>query len=75
MKTPTERFQNDSYFATLVNTLESFIWQAKYTPSELRDAAVLAAIHYEMKQPRPPYFLSQNLTVEEFLKGDIDDSR
>lgn len=53
MLTPEERYQNDPAFHMLVDWLERAIHQAQYTPSELRDAALLAAVHYEYRQTRP----------------------
>jgi heterodisulfide reductase subunit B len=46
-RTVRARYQNDAHFKHLVDCLEHAIHQAKYTPSELREAAILAAIHYE----------------------------
>ena len=52
MKSPKDKYMNDPEYHHLVNTLESFIHQAKFTPSELREACVLASINYEMKHVR-----------------------
>ncbi|MDI1362550.1 hypothetical protein [Methylotenera sp.] len=52
MKTPKEKYMNDPSFHHLVNTLEQLIHQAEFTPSELREACVLASINYEMKHMR-----------------------
>ena len=43
---------NDPEYHHLVCMLESFIEQARFTPSELREAAVLACINYEMRHVR-----------------------
>ena len=51
MKTPAGRYQTDVEFKALVDLLESFIHKAKYTPSELREAVILAAIMYEQTRP------------------------
>ena len=50
--TPEERYQCDPWFHKLVNMLTHFIIEAKFTPSELREAAILAAIHYELSTTR-----------------------
>ena len=50
MKTPRERYLNDANYHALVNHLESFIELANYTPSELREACILACINYESKK-------------------------
>lgn len=52
MKTPREKYMNDPEYNHLVQTLEKFIEQARFTPSELREAAVLACINYEMRHVR-----------------------
>lgn len=45
--TQRERYYNDAEFHTLVNYMVSFIVNNKYTPSEMRDAALMASIIYE----------------------------
>jgi hypothetical protein len=52
MKTPSEKYLNDPEFRQLVCMLESFVERAQFTPSELREAAVLACINYEMRHVR-----------------------
>ncbi len=51
-KTPEYRYRADVNFKQLVDLMESFIHQASYTPSELREASLLAAIHYESRTLR-----------------------
>lgn len=51
MLTPEERYQYDPVFRTLVDVIENHLRQADYTPSELRQAVILAAIHYEATKP------------------------
>jgi len=52
MKTPEEKFYNDAEYANLVNTIESLLHRAHFTPSEVREAATLACIHYETRSSR-----------------------
>lgn len=52
MKSPREKYQNDPEYHNLVYMLESLIEQARFTPSELREACVLASINYEMRHVR-----------------------
>jgi len=52
MKSPREKFMNDPEYNHLVNTLEHMIESAHFTPSELREACVLASINYEMRHIR-----------------------
>jgi len=52
MKTPKEKYMNDPEYHNLVNTLEQLIERAHFSPSELREACVLASINYEMRHIR-----------------------
>jgi hypothetical protein len=52
MKTPREKYINDPEYHHLVKTLEHMIESAYFTPSELREACVLASINYEMRHIR-----------------------
>lgn len=56
MKTPREKYLNDPEYYSLVNHLESFIENARFTPSELREACILASINYEMRHVREKQF-------------------
>jgi hypothetical protein len=51
--TPEERYHRDPQFKMLVDTLELHIHRAQFTPTELREAAILAAIKYECRTVRP----------------------
>jgi hypothetical protein len=57
MMTPDERYQHDPVFRQMVDLLEIQIREATYTPSELRQAVILAAIHYEQTRMPGPIFL------------------
>ena len=52
MTTPRERYYNDPQFHALVNMMTSYIMQADYTPSEMREAALLASIKYYEIRPQ-----------------------
>lgn len=52
MKTPKEKYLNDPQYHQLVSMLESMIERAQFTPSELREACILASINYEMRHVR-----------------------
>jgi len=56
MLIPEERYLRDTAFRTIVDMLEHLIREAKYTPTELREACILAAIHYEMTKPRSYHY-------------------
>jgi hypothetical protein len=51
--TPDERYQRDPMFRHLVDQLHHQIREARYTPTEIREAAMLAQIHYEQTTLRP----------------------
>lgn len=52
MQYPKDRYLTDPMYKSLVDMLESYIHRAEFTPSELREAAILASINYESKQAR-----------------------
>lgn len=58
------KYQTDSKFKSLVDLFESFLHRADYTPSEVREAAMLASIHYEMTSLKRMYIASPRLEIE-----------
>lgn len=52
MKSPKDKYLNDPEYRHLVDMMESLIEQARFTPSELREASILACINYEMRHVR-----------------------
>jgi hypothetical protein len=46
MKSPRERYLHDASFNALVESMVSYIFKCQYTPSEMREAVVLASIIY-----------------------------
>lgn len=53
MKTPEEKYKSDPEYHALVDTLESFVHKTQFTPSEIRECAMLACIHYEIRTANP----------------------
>jgi len=53
MLTPEERYRRDTEFKALVDLIYSWIVRCRYTPTEVREAAMLAAVHYAMLQVEP----------------------
>jgi hypothetical protein len=49
---PEERYRHDATFRQLVDMLEYLLHDAKTTPTEIRDACLLALIHHEQKAIR-----------------------
>lgn len=54
---PEARHQRDPQFAFLVDFLTQQIVASNYTPTELREAAILASIRYETRHARPSYLM------------------
>ncbi len=50
---PERRYFTDPIFKTLVDVLHAHIKEAKFTPTELREACHLAACMYEERYVRP----------------------
>jgi hypothetical protein len=61
-----QRYMTDGNFATVVNTMLAMIARAEFTPTEIREAAMLAQILYEERNPRPISF-----TKSDLLKGKV----
>ena len=46
-QTAAERYHHDITYRKVVQMMENLMHEAQLTPSEIREAAVLASIHYE----------------------------
>lgn len=53
MRSVVERYQTDPEFRALVDVLASQIYAARYTPTEIREAAILASTIVESHTIRP----------------------
>ena len=51
-----DRYFNDPMFHNLVDMMQAMIHRADFTPTEMREAAMLAQIIYEERNPRPVVF-------------------
>ena len=47
MSDPRKRYETDSDYRALVDLMTGFITKCQYTPTEMREASVLASIKYE----------------------------
>ena len=62
------RYFSDPMVKALVDSLENHIHELQFTPSEIRECAMLAAIHYEQRRP------SQHiLPINAAPKGDTNE--
>lgn len=53
MTNPRDRYLTDGHFRTLVDALYCALEAAQFTPTEVREAAMLAQIKYEELHIRP----------------------
>lgn len=67
----SEKYNNDPAFKMLVDMMENFMHKHEYTPSEMREAAVLASINFEMRRVHKIIYLDPK--TEEALKILRDD--
>ena len=72
MKTPEERYQTDITFRRLVDSLEHLIHTVQLTPSEIRDAAMLAAIHYESRVTRSWFVVDETVAHDEITWRELN---
>lgn len=66
--TPHERYLRDPAFKQLVDMMEHMVHTCKFSPSEMREAALLASIRFEMATLR-----SRVIYVDSFGNAQIDE--
>lgn len=66
LKHADDRMRNDPFFASLVKQLEAAIEFGDFTPSEVREALLLAQMRFEMNHPRPITFSPDLMRELEF---------
>ena len=72
MKTPNEKYENDHSYRLLVDTLEALIHQAEFTPSEIREACMLACIRCEhYRRIRPVVISAEAARAMEVLETEF----
>lgn len=73
-KDPVEsRYERDIYFRGLVNTIETLLADHQFSPSELREACLLAATRYEMRTSRRSFVLSDGQVADFLERTDRDE--
>lgn len=51
MDYPEDRYRRDPLFKHFVDAIEALLLKAEMSPSEVREGAMLACIHHEMRRP------------------------
>jgi hypothetical protein len=59
-----QRYHRDANYRSLVSMLEAFLQRYEFSPSELREAVMLAVTRNEMRICRPAFVLSDGEIVE-----------
>mgnify|MGYP001576058502 CR=1 FL=1 len=59
MMTPDERYRHDPEFTVLVDAIYQQLVRCRFTPTELRDAAMLAAMKYDYSHIRKTWPCSE----------------
>ena len=60
-----EKYKTDAHFRVLVDTFSAMYEGGQFTPSELREAAIYAALRVECRRIRPLIFDPNNYTIEQ----------
>ena len=64
MKTPDQKYYHDPAYHRMVDMMVQAIREFQFTPSEIREMAMLAAIKYESLYPRPIYMRGSEVNTE-----------
>lgn len=57
MKSMKTKYEKDPEYNRCVQMMEQMIHHGRFTPSEMREMAVMACINYEMNRISPPSFV------------------
>jgi hypothetical protein len=72
VKTPNEKYENDNSYRQLVDMLTALIHQAEFTPSEIREACMLACIRNESyRRIRPVVITAEAARAMEVLETEF----
>jgi len=73
-QTPKERYDHDPMYRQMVDLMESMLVAYQFTPSEMREMAIMASMHFEMRYGMRNYFQSVPHKVNEAFK-QLEDFR
>ena len=72
MKTPKEKYENDNSYRHLVDMLTALIHQSEFTPSEIREACMLACIRHEhYRRIRPVVISAEAARAMDVLESEF----
>ena len=72
MKNPNEKYENDNNYRHLVDMLTALIHQAEFTPSEIREACMLACIRHEhYRRIRPVVISAEAARAMDVLESEF----
>lgn len=69
--TVCNRYQYDPHFRSLVDQLMYFLQDASFTPSELREALILAATEIEFRTVRTQILDLHNYDIEDTVLNSV----
>ena len=61
MKYPQDKYNHDVWFRKLVDTIKAYLHHSDFTPSEVRQAAILACIQFEMERAHPSILIPKEV--------------
>lgn len=72
MKTTNEKYENDQSYRQFVDMLTALIHQAEFTPSEIREACMLACIRHEhYRRIRPVVISAEAARAMDVLESEF----
>ncbi len=71
MMTPTEQYKYDNKFRQIVDILRHELMRYEYTPSELRQAVILAATMHAEQNIRPTIYIDEAKLIPSMFGGLI----
>jgi len=67
-QTPKDRYDHDPTYRRMTDLMESMLVAYQFTPSEMREMAIMASMHFEMRYGMRTYFQSVPSKVNEAFK-------